>query len=53
MYHLAQYGLGASQTAYVDDTEVILKWAARFGIQTIQFNNPGRCACQLQALACI
>jgi putative hydrolase of the HAD superfamily len=52
-YLLAQYGLAASQTVFIDDTAVNLEAAAQLGIQTIQFENPGQCARQLQALGCI
>jgi putative hydrolase of the HAD superfamily len=52
-YPLAQYGLAASQTVFIDDTAVNLEAAAQLGIQTIQFENPGQCARQLQALGCI
>ena len=53
VYLLQQYGLEASQTVFIDDTVVNLEAAARLSIQTIQFENPGQCARQLQALACI
>ena len=52
-YLLAKYGLKASQTVFIDDTAVNLEAAAQFGIQTIQFENPGQCERQLQALGCI
>jgi putative hydrolase of the HAD superfamily len=52
-YLLAQYGLEASQTVFIDDTAVNLEAAAQLGIQTIQFENPGQCAGQLRALGCI
>jgi putative hydrolase of the HAD superfamily len=52
-YLLAQYGLKASQTVFIDDTVVNLEAAAQLGIQTIQFENPMQCARQLQALGCI
>ena len=49
---LAQYGLEASQTVFIDDTAVNLAAAAQLGIQTIQFENPVQCERQLQALGC-
>jgi putative hydrolase of the HAD superfamily len=50
---LAQYGLEASQTVFIDDTMVNLEAAAQWGIQTIQFENPGQCERQLQPLGCL
>jgi putative hydrolase of the HAD superfamily len=52
-YLLERYGLAASHTVLIDDTVVNLQAAAQWGIQTIQFENPGQCARQLQALGCI
>ena len=52
-YLLENYGLEGSQTVFIDDTAVNLEAAARFGIQTIKFENPGQCERQLQALGCI
>jgi putative hydrolase of the HAD superfamily len=52
-YILAQYGLEASHTVFIDDTVVNLEAAAQSGIQTIQFENPEQCARQLQALGCL
>ena len=52
-YLLAQYGLAASQTVFIDDTVVNLEAAAQLGIQTIQSENPEQCTRQLQALGCI
>jgi putative hydrolase of the HAD superfamily len=52
-YLLAQYGLEASHTVFIDDTVVNLEAAAQWGIQTIRFENPVQCERQLQALGCI
>lgn len=50
---LKAYSLDASDTVFIDDTEVNLTAAAQFGIHTIQFSTPARCARQLQALGCL
>lgn len=50
---LGQHGLEGAQTVFIDDRDVNLDAAARFGIQTIKFENPGQCESRLQALGCI
>lgn len=50
---LEEHGLEGSQTVFIDDRDVNLDAAARFGIQTIKFENPGQCESRLQALGCI
>ncbi|OGG44238.1 MAG: hypothetical protein A3F84_09585 [Candidatus Handelsmanbacteria bacterium RIFCSPLOWO2_12_FULL_64_10] len=50
---LEKHKLKGPETVFIDDVEVNLQAAARFGIQTIRFENPAQCELQLQALGCI
>jgi len=50
---LARYGLDGSQTVLIDDRDVNLVAAARFGIQTIKFETPAQCEGRLRALRCL
>jgi putative hydrolase of the HAD superfamily len=50
---LRKYALNGAETVFIDDTEVNLEAAARFGILTIRFENPEQCEEQLRALNCI
>jgi len=50
---LAQYGLEGYQTVFVDDRDVNLTAAARFGIQTVKFENPAQCEIRLRSLGCL
>jgi len=50
---LREYALNEAETVFIDDTEVNLEAAARFGILTIRFENPEQCEKQLRALNCI
>lgn len=50
---LERHGLNGPETVFIDDVEVNLEAAARFGIQTIRFENLAQCERQLQALGCI
>ena len=52
-YLLETYGLDGEDTVFIDDTEVNLSAAAKFGINTVKFESPGQCESQLQALGCI
>lgn len=52
-YLLETYGLDAADIVFIDDTEVNLSAAARFGMQTVKFESPAQCESQLQALGCI
>jgi len=52
-YLLKTYGLDGAQTVFIDDTDVNLTAAARFGMQTIRFETPVQCENQLLALGCI
>jgi putative hydrolase of the HAD superfamily len=50
---LRDYALDGAETVFIDDTEVNLEAAARFGIRTIRFENPEQCEMRLRALGCI
>jgi HAD superfamily hydrolase (TIGR01509 family) len=50
---LARHGLDGPQTVFVDDRDVNLAAAARFGIQTIKFETPAQCEIRLRALGCL
>jgi len=47
---LERHGLAASNTVFVDDLDVNLAAAARFGIRTVKFEDPAQCARALRAL---
>jgi hypothetical protein len=47
------YALNGADTVFIDDVEVNLAAAAKFGIRTIKFENAAQCASQLQALGCL
>jgi len=49
--HLLQkYALDGAESVFIDDMEVNLTVASRFGIQTIRFENPVQCEDSLRAL---
>jgi len=50
---LETYRLHATETVFIDDVDVNLTAARRFGIRTIRFETPYQCANQLTALGCI
>ena len=50
---LRLYDLNGAETVFIDDTEVNLEAAARFGMLTIKFQNPEQCEEHLRALNCI
>jgi putative hydrolase of the HAD superfamily len=52
-YLLETYGLDGADTVFIDDTEVNLSAAAKFGIHTVKFESPAQCESRLQALGCI
>lgn len=52
-YLLEKYGLDGADTVFIDDAEVNLSAAARFGIHTIKFESPAQCESRLQVLGCI
>lgn len=47
---LEEHGLNGPETVFIDDVEVNLEAAARFGIRTIRFENPAQCEDQLRTL---
>lgn len=52
--HLLQtYQLKTTKTVFIDDVDVNLTAARRFGIQTIRFESACQCASQLATLGCI
>ncbi len=50
---LNTYGLGATDTIFIDDTAVNLTAAAKFGIGAIRFRSPEQCKEQLRELGCL
>ena len=52
-YLLNKYGLVASETIFIDDTEINLTAATRLGIKPIRFENPNQCECELKKIGCI
>lgn len=50
---LREYVLNGTESVFIDDVEVNLEAAARFGIRTIRFENPEQCEERLRALNCI
>ncbi len=46
-------GLIGTETVFIDDTEINLEAAAKFGIHTIRFEDPAQCERQLKALDCL
>ena len=52
--HLLQtYQLKTTKTVFIDDVDVNLTAARRFGIQTIRFESARQCASELTTLGCI
>lgn len=49
---LETYQLNPTKIVFIDDVEVNLTAAGRFGIKTIRFESPYQCASQLRALGC-
>jgi putative hydrolase of the HAD superfamily len=52
-YLLNEYGLIGPDTVFIDDTEVNLMAAAKFGLKTLRFETPSQCELGLHALGCI
>lgn len=52
-YLLDTYALVPSQTIFVDDVEVNLTAARRFGVQTVRFQSPSQCHRRLKAFGCL
>jgi putative hydrolase of the HAD superfamily len=50
---LEKHRLYGTKTVFIDDVKVNLQAAERFGIHTIQFDNPAQCESQLMMLGCI
>lgn len=47
---LEKYGLDIAETVFIDDTEINLAAAVKFGLRTIHFEHPGQCEEQLREL---
>lgn len=52
-YLLETYRLDGANTVFIDDTDLNLSAAARFGMRTIKFESPAQCERQLHSLGCI
>lgn len=52
-YLLKKYRLDERETIFIDDGEVNLQAAKKFGIHTIRFESPLQCEGQLKVLGCI
>lgn len=52
-YLLEQYALNSTETVFIDDAEVNLAPATKFGIHTVKFENPGQCEHRLKRLGCL
>lgn len=52
-YLLEKYRLRGEETVFVDDMEVNLAAAAKFGIRTIRFAHPAQCESELRALGVV
>ena len=52
-YLLNKYGLIVNETIFIDDTDINLNAASRFGIKLIKFENPYQCECELKTIGCI
>ena len=50
---LKAHGLEGTDTVFIDDMQVNLSAAARFGIRTIRFESAAQCRRQLQDMGCI
>ena len=50
---LADFGLDAADTVFIDDMQVNLDAAAAFGMHTIRFADARQCAAELRALGCM
>lgn len=50
---LGAFGLDAAATVFIDDLDVNLSAAARFGILTIRFEDPAQCERELRTLGCL
>jgi putative hydrolase of the HAD superfamily len=52
-YLIDSYNLDIENTVFVDDMEINLKAAAKFGMKTIHFENTIQCRRDLEALGCL
>ena len=52
-YLLNEYGLIAGETVFIDDTDINLNAASKFGIKPIKFENPLQCEYELKTVGCI
>lgn len=52
-YLLNKYGLIVNETIFIDDTDINLNAASRFGIKLIKFEDPYQCECELKTIGCI
>ncbi len=50
---LKAHGLDGAETVFIDDTDVNLSAADKFGITTVKFESPEQCENQLRALGCV
>ena len=52
-YLLAKYNLSASETIFIDDTEINLITANELGIRTIKYLNASQCKSELKEYGCL
>ena len=52
-YLLNKYGLMADETIFIDDTDINLNAASKFGIRPIKFEDPLQCESELKTIGCI
>ncbi len=52
-YLLNKYGLIVNETIFIDDTDINLNAASRFGIKLIKFEDLYQCECELKTIGCI
>ena len=52
-YLLREHELDPRETVFIDDTQINLEAAARFGIRTVHFQSPEQCEEELRDLGCL
>ena len=52
-YLLNKYGMIADETIFIDDTDINLNAASKFGIRPIKFEDPLQCESELKMIGCI
>ena len=52
-YLLNKYGLIVNETIFIDDADINLDAASRFGIKPIKFEDPYQCECEMKTIGCI